>query len=190
MTKKEIRKLYLEKRKSLSPRTLYEKSQRIKTLFFEQVFSASHRHIHLFLPIKKHNEIDTWLIVDELKARHAQVRIVISRSIPEKSQMINYYFDPETRLVENKWGIPEPDSGVVCDTMKIDLVLIPALAIDQQGHRVGYGKGFYDRFLVACRRDALKVGLTLDPPIAEIEDISDFDVKLDLAVTPEQIYKF
>lgn len=72
----------------------------------------------------------------------------------------------------------------------LDAVLVPLIAFDARGFRVGYGKGFYDRFLKTCRADCLKIGLSLFPPVEKIADTADFDVKLDACATPEKIWRF
>ncbi|MDQ3180555.1 MAG: 5-formyltetrahydrofolate cyclo-ligase, partial [Acidobacteriota bacterium] len=74
------------------------------------------------------------------------------------------------------------------ETEKIDIVLVPLLCFDRKGFRVGYGKGFYDRFLKNCRTDCLKIGLSYFAPIKEISDVQDFDVRLDFSITPEEIF--
>ena len=69
---------------------------------------------------------------------------------------------------------------------EVDVVLVPGLAFDEGGHRVGYGRGFYDRFLALCRPDCLKVGLSYFEPISQITDIHAGDIRLDLLITPER----
>jgi 5-formyltetrahydrofolate cyclo-ligase len=64
------------------------------------------------------------------------------------------------------------------------------LCFDLRGFRVGYGKGFYDRFLKKCRADCKKIGLSFFEPVKEISDIEEFDVALNFAVTPQEIYNF
>ena len=61
---------------------------------------------------------------------------------------------------------------------------------DLQGNRVGYGKGYYDRFLSKCKEDVIKVGLSFLSPIDCIEDVDFFDKKLDFCITPERVYAF
>lgn len=190
MKKEELRKIYLQKRRQMTLEERAIKSERIARRFFEQVYSEKFAAIHIFLPIAKFNEIDTWMIVDELRARKSTTRIAISRSDLQSGRMINYFFNPATRLVENKWGIPEPESGEICDALAVDAVLVPLLAFDKKGRRVGYGKGFYDRFLGECRRDSLKIGLSFEPPVEAIDDPGAHDVLLDMAVTPDGIYYF
>lgn len=70
------------------------------------------------------------------------------------------------------------------------MVLIPLLAFDKNGYRVGYGKGFYDRFLAECRPDVVKVGLSVFEPIDEITDLNEFDIKMDFCITPNRVWQF
>ena len=73
---------------------------------------------------------------------------------------------------------------------KIDLVLVPLLAFDKRGHRVGYGKGYYDRLLSQVRHDCRKIGLSLFQPVDVIDDIAASDIELDECVTPEGVVAF
>ena len=73
---------------------------------------------------------------------------------------------------------------------EIDLVIVPLLCFDKKGNRVGYGKGYYDRFLKQCRKDCIKIGFSYFDPIDQVEDINKFDVKLDYGITPDAIYQF
>jgi 5-formyltetrahydrofolate cyclo-ligase len=100
-------------------------------------------------------------------------------------------FDAEsTVLVKNKQHIPEPLYGENIDPLLIDAVIIPLLAFDKLGHRVGYGAGFYDRFLERCKPDVLKIGVSLFEPIDKILDTHHQDIRLTHCITPKQIYFF
>ncbi|HJS52384.1 MAG TPA: 5-formyltetrahydrofolate cyclo-ligase, partial [Pyrinomonadaceae bacterium] len=101
-----------------------------------------------------------------------------------------HLYTPETRLLENFWGIREPPIDEAIDPSEIDLVIVPLLCFDERGFRVGHGKGFYDKFLAGCRADCLKVGFTFFPPTDPIDDIDEYDVPLDQCVTPERVYVF
>ena len=72
----------------------------------------------------------------------------------------------------------------------IDVVFVPLLAFDKLGHRVGYGKGFYDKFLRGCRPKIIKIGLSFFEIEKPIEDTHLNDVNLDYCVTPKHIYMF
>ncbi|MEY3642146.1 MAG: hypothetical protein RLZZ149_74, partial [Pseudomonadota bacterium] len=101
-----------------------------------------------------------------------------------------YISDDTTEFYLNQYGIPEPMGGIEIKAGQIDAAIIPLLAFDNIGNRVGYGKGYYDRFLANCRADVLKIGLSFFPPVSSIDDIENFDKKLDFCITPERVYAF
>jgi 5-formyltetrahydrofolate cyclo-ligase len=191
MKKSYLRKHYLSKRKAILAEEMAIKSQQITDLFFQNFDLSKIQYLHIFLPIIKHNEIDTFLIIKHLQQNDAQKNIIIPKIIPEKSELENYIFD-EKNLIENHWGILEPsgENSIKILPEQIDLVIIPLLIFDKNGNRVGYGKGFYDRFLQQCKPETLKIGLCLEEPIEMIEDINEFDVKMDFCITPAKVYKF
>lgn len=105
-------------------------------------------------------------------------------------QLINYFLEDGNQIKENQWNIPEPQFGEITAAEKIDLVIVPLLAFDLKGNRVGYGKGYYDRFLKQCRPDCKKVGLSFFEPVQKIIDVDDYDVKLTQCITPEKSFVF
>jgi 5-formyltetrahydrofolate cyclo-ligase len=70
------------------------------------------------------------------------------------------------------------------------MVLVPLLALDKSGHRVGYGKGFYDKFLAECRIRCQRIGISLFQPIDMIEDVGEDDITLTHCLTPSGVLKF
>lgn len=112
--------------------------------------------------------------------------------IPGTKRLENYAWNDETVFLTNRHGIeePNPETSQPIDIQDIDAVLVPLLAFDRQGQRVGYGGGYYDRFLSQCRPDTLKIGLSHFEPIEEIEDVDEWDVKLDLCITPDRLYRW
>ena len=93
-------------------------------------------------------------------------------------------------FIKNRFNILEPLNGDVIPPEMLDLIFVPLLAFDRKGFRVGYGRGFYDRYLPACRRDVVKVGFSFFDPVDKIDDINEFDVPLNLCITPTCIYEF
>jgi 5-formyltetrahydrofolate cyclo-ligase len=189
MNKKEIRKIYQLKRESLAVKDLELRSRVIADKFFSSFNLSNIRSVHIYLPIKDKKEINTWLVIEKLRKDYPQIKIIISRSNPSLGTMENFLFTEETILNVNKWGIPEPLSGERCVNETIDLVFVPLLAFDKKGNRVGYGKGYYDRFLTECKRDVMKVGLSLEEPVKKI-DVELFDVPLTHCITPLNVYSF
>ena len=93
-------------------------------------------------------------------------------------------------FIKNRFNILEPIGGATVQPKQLDLIFVPLLAFDVRGYRVGYGKGYYDRYLTQCRTDAIKVGFSFFDAIEYIEDIDEFDVPLNFCITPHRIYEF
>jgi len=190
MTKRELRKNYLEKQKNLAPKELEEKGVQIAELFFESFDLKKINFLHCFLPIEKFHEIDTKQIFRRIWFEFSHIETLVPRVNFETGEIENLKFTPATELVRNAWMIHEPAHHDLVESTLIDAVLVPLLCFDRKGFRVGYGKGFYDKFLKNCRADCLKIGLNYFPPIGEIEDVNEFDVRLDYCLTPNEIYQF
>lgn len=191
MNKAALRKIYQDKRQALSGEDIQNLSRRVCRLFFQKISLKEVRHLHIFLPIARHNELDTWPIIRQLQKEHPAIGIVISRTNWQEKRMEHFHLNEATILKENKWGIPEPVEGLSCPVQHVDLVLLPLLAFDLQGHRLGYGAGFYDRFLAECASDTKKVGLSFFPPLSTpIEDVGEHDIPLNACITPAQAYYF
>lgn len=182
MKKKELRKIYKQKRTDLTDAEIKEFQENI----YKQIFNldlSEVQTVHLFLSLRKFNEIDTSPIISFLREKGK--RIVVSKCNFEDNTLSHFYFDENTVLELNKFGVPEPiNTEQVIETV-LDLIFVPLLISDKQNFRVGYGKGFYDRFLSNCRKDAKKIGLNFFKPITKIEDIHEFDVALDSVIFPK-----
>lgn len=190
-TKGELRQHYRLLRQQLSDGELQQRSQQVCRQFFSHIPLEQVRILHSYLPISTQRELDPSPILDKLRSEYPHIRLVISRTLWEQRQMEHVYWDEEVVLLENKWGIPEPVGGAVCPAEMIDAVLVPLLAFDKHGHRLGYGAGFYDRFLASCAPHALSIGLSLFPPLEEpIPGIFPTDVPLTHCLTPQQIFVF
>lgn len=190
MDKALLRKIFFEKRKGLSRSNYWILMDQIMDQV-KQMNWSNYKVVHIFLPIKKHLEVDTFSILEYFKNNIPQLKIIIPRTNFETFEMESVLYDHEhTILVRNKYDIPEPLKGKIIPNNQIDLVLLPLLAFDKQGNRVGYGKGFYDRFLTQCRSDVKKVGISLFDPVEEISDTNQFDNKLDLCICPDKVWVF
>lgn len=147
-----------------------------------------HSYYHLFLSISEKREINTEFILHVLQGKDKNV--VVSRSNFETFDLTNYLLTDSTVLKKNFYGIPEPVDGIEIAPHKIEVVFIPLLAFDEKGNRIGYGKGFYDRFLSSCTGETIKVGLSFFEAEPFITEVSEMDVPLDYCVTPSKIYTF
>jgi 5-formyltetrahydrofolate cyclo-ligase len=142
---------------------------------------------HIFLPIRSKKEIDTLTILSILQGKDKNV---IVPKVNSDFTMISYLLTDSTRFEISALGVPEPINGIKIDPKEIDVVFLPLLAFDKNGNRVGYGKGYYDRFLVDCRNDVLKIGLSIFEAEEIISDTNKDDVRMDYCVTPDKVYSF
>ena len=182
MKKSELRKIYHQKRAELSP----SEKKKLEENIFQQIidFEVNHiKNVHLFLSLKKFNEIDTQPIIDYFRNQNKQ--IIISKCNFEDNSLSHFIFDENTELVKNKFGVLEPVNAKQILEKEIDLIFVPLLISDEKNYRVGYGKGFYDKFLAKCRKDAKKIGLNFFKPVEEIEDINSFDISLNNVIYPK-----
>ncbi len=187
MTKNDIRLHYRTLRAALTPEQRAAESLAIANQCLSLPIWSGH-HYHLFLPIDRLREVDTEPLLHLLAGKDKSV--VVSRSDFETGAMQHFLLEDGVRLRTNAYGIPEPEGGTPVPTDALDVVFVPLVAFDINGNRIGYGKGFYDRFLTACRPDTIKVGLSFFPPVATWEDVWEHDVRLDFCVTPDRVYSF
>lgn len=142
--------------------------------------------IHVFLPIKKNREPDLTQILPWIYNTNHQV--ITSVTDFKARKMHHYQIGKDTILQENALGIPEPVQASPVNEAKIDLVFVPLLIADKQGNRIGYGGGFYDRFL--SETNATKVGLSTSPAVDEIYQKEQWDQPLDFLITPNNTYQY
>ena len=187
MEKKELRKIYKQKRAALSPEEREGMSMAIANqLIAMPIWNSTYYHI--FLTIENHHEIDTEFILHLLAGKDKEV--VISKSNFDDCSMTHFLLTDNTKIKKNEFDIPEPVDGLEVPVKRIDVVFVPLLAFDKGGHRVGYGKGFYDTFLGTCRENTIKIGLSFFEAVDNIEGIFETDQPLDFCVTPNMIYDF
>ncbi len=190
-TKAALRQHYRQLRQQLTDEELQQRSQQVAKQFFSYIPINRIRILHSYLPISSQRELDPAPILNKLRLDYPHIRLVISRTLWQERQLEHVYWDTDVQLKENQWGIPEPTDGLACPVEKIDAVLVPLLAFDREGHRLGYGAGFYDRFLADCAPHALSIGLSLFPPLEEpIPGIFPTDIPLTHCLTPEEVFVF
>lgn len=189
MNKHQLRAIYREKRQNLPIRE-ETRLQDLLLIRFQQLPLPFIGTMHVYLPAVGKHEPDPEPLVRYLSFQTPALQVIVPKVNADGQTLSHYVLNEETQVQLNAWGIPEPVDAEPADLSAIDLVLVPLLAFDQQGHRVGYGKGFYDRFLTALPAGSLKIGLSFFEPVDRIDDTNTFDVKLDYCVTPDRLYAF
>jgi 5-formyltetrahydrofolate cyclo-ligase len=136
---------------------------------------------------EKNKEVDISYLLSILQGKDKQP--VVPKMVDDQS-LEHFLLTDQTPLKLNRWGIPEPLSGIALTPQQIEVVFVPLLVFDLRGHRVGYGKGYYDRFLGECPKSTIKVGLSFFDPVSKIEDIDSHDITLDYVVSPREVFVF
>ncbi|MFT7073639.1 5-formyltetrahydrofolate cyclo-ligase [Patiriisocius sp. Uisw_017] len=186
MDKKSARKKHKELRTNLTEQQIEDASLKIANNCL-QLPIWEHTNYHIFLPIEKHHEVDTNYLLHILHGKDKT--IIVSKSDFKTMEMKHYLLQENTALKVSKFGIPEPVSGIKIHPKVIDVVFVPLLAFDTKGNRIGYGKGFYDRFLSQCNKNALFVGLSFFEADA-IFETEETDIPLHHVATPKKGYSF
>ncbi len=180
-----LRSHYKKKRLSLTNQEIDHLSHEVYKQL-EKLNIWTLKHYHIFISIKKNNELDTSLVINKLKSK--QKKIIVPKI--SNNELIHLAINEKTEFSLNHYGIVEPNDGDCFKIENLDIIFIPLLVFDLEGHRVGYGKGYYDSFLKLTKSSTLKIGLSLFDPIYKIEDINNNDTKLDYCITPTQVHKF
>jgi 5-formyltetrahydrofolate cyclo-ligase len=196
MKKQDIRIQARAVRTALSGEQAIARSAALKNLLFSRIPLHRYSVIHAFLPILKNREPDTFPILSTLE-RDFGAELYVSRSLPE-GELLHYPYQSSASYPLNAWGIPEPtgpdglsSAAFFQQHAQEDiLVLVPLLAFDKHGHRIGYGKGYYDRFLQHATPKTLKMGLSLLEAVDEITDPGTLDIPLDFCITPTRVWKW
>ena len=186
MTKTELRTKYKMCRSQLSSEDIEDLSLEIANRSLElPIWEADYYHI--FLTITEKQEINTEFLLHILQGKDKS--IIIPKADFNAGELKHFLLQENTRLQVSNYGIPEPESGIEIPSEQIEVIFVPLLAFDLQGNRIGYGKGFYDRFLAKCNPKAIFVGLSFFE--AEDKIIHEFiDIPLHFCVTPKNLYTF
>ena len=187
MKKAELRKLIKSNRKKISKEELLLFSDAIMQHLLGE-FEWKDKLVNLFLPIQKHNEIDLNPLKVKIEGLGGQV--CINRSDFETFDLKPILWDEKLIVQENNFGIPEPINGKALKLQDIDIVLVPLLAFTIEGHRLGYGKGFYDRFLSKTGPSCIHIGICHYDGPHQIDDIGEKDIALGYLISPEGLRTF
>lgn len=186
--KKDFRKKVIELRKKQSPQSIIYKSKKISDIILslEDVKKASTIMIYLDF----NNEVKTDNLVNSLISLGKKVLVPITIKenktlVPSQIKNIN------TEVSIGTYGIREPKKEFirVTDIESIDVLIVPAVAFDINKFRLGYGGGFYDRFIEKLRPDSITIGIAFEFQIFDSIPKEGHDAKLNYIVTEERILK-
>lgn len=189
MIKKELRNLYIEQRNLLTAEAIKQKSESIVDNFRSIALQGA-QFLLSYYPIPERREFDVTICEQLLALENENLQIAWPKLLSDNVSMQAVAVHQNTVLAENKYNILEPVSDEYIDPQLIDVVFVPLLAFDSRGFRVGYGKGFYDRYLPKCTQDVVKIGFSYFEAVDVIEDVNEYDVPLNYCITPMRVYEF
>ncbi len=186
--KQEIRQKILSLRNNLSFDNASLNSELIKNRLFQVPELKNAEWVMLYLSFN--NEVQTDQIVKELLVcrKKLLVPVIVKES---KSLIACQIFNFEKDLKRGCFGINEPVESlkIPVDPKKIDLIIVPGIAFDVNGNRIGFGKGYYDRFLKKVDRKTISIALAYDFQILPTVPSQDNDVPVNIVVSEKQIIK-
>ncbi len=190
MTKPELRKKYKDLRSNLTEDSIENLSLKIANNALQLPVWDKNRY-HIFMPIVEQKEVNTYYILQILMGKEKD--IVVSKADFQTLLMHHFLVTEHTKFRHNTYNIAEPIedfNSKIIDSDTIEVVFVPLLAFDKQGNRIGYGKGFYDRFLQNCKPKTTIIGLSFFEPETTPIPAEITDVTLQYCVTPSKIYQF
>jgi len=185
MDKNSLRLAYKKQRKALTPDQVANKSLQIANQLLSLALWKK-TYFHLFLSNHKLKEVDTEYVLTLLQGKDKEV--IVPR-MEFNFDLSHILLTDSTAIKPNSFGIPEPIEGIALSPVTIEVVFVPLLAYDIYGNRIGYGKGYYDRFLAQCDTECCFIGLSFFTPEERIP-AEKTDIKLHYCVTPEKVYSF
>lgn len=186
--KSELRMRVLNARKSMSEEELSQKSRKIGQALFELPSFKAAQTIMFYIDFR--NEVQTGEMIKEVLRQGKRVVIPITdvkntRLIP--SELKDFPGD----LTSGTWGILEPKADCVrpIDINEIDFVIVPGVSFDEKGNRLGYGGGFYDRFLPQTKEGTIYCALAFEMQIKEEVYPEVHDQLVHYVITEERVIK-
>ncbi len=189
MTKNQLRVLYKNKRNAISD-TEKLKFDDLILIQFQQFDFSQIQTLFSYWPMESHSEPNVDLMVRYLRVLVSGIQIAYPVIDNSDYSMKAILTTEETDFKTNKWGMEEPIGETFIKPDQVDLIFVPLLAFDKKGYRVGFGKGYYDRYLANCSEETVKIGFSYFEPIEQISDTNQFDVPLNYCITPQFTYEF
>ncbi|KAF1085370.1 putative 5-formyltetrahydrofolate cyclo-ligase [Sporotomaculum syntrophicum] len=189
MSKLELRKQVIAQRNTLTKQNLQDLSTAIVTKFLDLPEYRQAATVMAYADFR--NEVQTAQILENTLRQNKRLVLPVTDVSHKKlipSQVLHYPQD----LTPGTWGILEPSSQCMrpVDPREIDLVIVPGVAFDTMGNRLGYGGGFYDRFLPCTSENTTLVALAFELQVRSDVYPGEHDVPVHILVTEERVLHF
>lgn len=186
--KKIIRKEAIEKRDSIPAAERKKKDRLIKKNFLDLLEFEKAKTLLFYVSFK--SEVDTISMIEE--SLQVNKKIIVPKVNRETHQLRLYEIKDLKELSPGFMGIPEPDlpDNRIRDIKDVELVIIPGIAFDFYGNRLGYGAGYYDLLLSNMKKKIPFVALAYEEQLIDTIPSERHDVKVDIVVTDKRVLRF
>jgi len=189
-TKDSLRKEISLKRKNLSKKERLDSEESLVQLWESTGDSYKQNKVALYWPIN--GEVATNALISYFFSNGSKCFLpVISNN--EENKLIDFaLFEEQSRLVKNRFGIPEPNKSKIIDLNQLDIIFLPCVCFDSRGNRIGMGGGFYDKTLSYLSKKEKTKLIILAYDFQEVESClpESHDIKADACLTPNQYLNF
>jgi 5-formyltetrahydrofolate cyclo-ligase len=169
-TKQQLRESLQKRRLEMSDEERHQKAEAITRQLFEAVDWYKVRTLHCFEPIMRLGEVDLTDFIAALQAGQRDIHVFTSRRLG------------------GEWQVVSTDTDEPAAVPELDVVIVPMLGFDDRLHRIGYGGGYYDKFLAGLPR-ARKIGVCYeDGHLTHYMPVEHHDVRMDMIVTEDDIH--
>jgi 5-formyltetrahydrofolate cyclo-ligase len=183
LTKRSMRDTARSVRAGLTPDEISENSRRICSLLLDELDGTDPLMVYVSKPL----EVDTHRLIDQLLGRNRKIVVPIIET--ETKTLRLSYLSCTSDLVASTFGVPEPvGREQPVDPREVRAVIVPMLGFDQRGHRLGYGAGYYDRFL-SVNAHLLKIGLAFSCLESGDVPVDENDISMDVIITEKGIIR-
>ena len=187
LTKQELRKIFLDKRKNISNHYAQKVSNKVTKHFNSIIDNYSISVVAGFYPFR--NEINTLPLLKVFISNGYKTCLPVT---PLDDKILQFReWTPKINLVRGKYGIFEPNQD--CDKVEPDMLLVPLLAFDEAGYRLGYGGGYYDqtlRKLISTKKNITSIGVAFKIQRYKKLPIDTFDISLDAVIDEDGLFPF
>lgn len=188
-TKQQLRKDFLAKRKAINPKQKLQYDD-LLLIQFQKLYFPTTSTLLTYFPIPHQAEPNTIAFTNYLRHTIPNLQIAYPVCNFVNNTMQAIAINEDTVYLTNSYGIAEPKQGNVLSPQQIDLVFVPLICYNTEGYRVGFGKGFYDKYLSQCKQECIFIGFSYFEPVEKIEDVNHLDIPLHYCITPHHLYEF
>jgi len=188
--KTSLRKEKIQERNLISQNEMDRVEKKTASLFMDMFSELKFKKVSIYIPI--HNEVPTKRIIQLIIGSNTKCFLPVINQDLNNKNMRFAEFNHETALVKNKFDISEPISGTFENASQLDLVVIPLVAFDNEGFRLGMGKGYYDFTFGTSKinRKPLFWGLSYDFQKTDSCYPEEHDLKMEAVICPSGVKKF